>query len=148
MIKTMIDTLKSSTLFADVDKDQLERVSVLCRGGSYLEGKMVFNEGDEAAELYILTYGRVALEMLRRILPTRPAIPSAVDVVTKGECFGLSALVEPYVYPLSARCMTPCTVLAIKGDMLRMATDKDAGLGYEVMKRLTRLIPDLSRLQE
>jgi len=137
----MIDTLKSSALFGGLDKDHLERISVLCRGWSYREGKMVFNEGDEAAELYVLTDGRVALEMLRQVLPGRPAIPSAVDVVTKGECFGLAALVEPYVYTLSARCiMIPCTVLAIKGDMLRIAMDDDAGLGYEVMKRLTRLI--------
>jgi toluene monooxygenase system ferredoxin subunit len=143
---SMIDTLKSSALFGGLDKDHLERVSVLCRGWSYREGKMVFNEGDEAAELYLLTNGRVALEMLRQVLPNRPAIPSAVVVVTKGECFGLPALVEPYIYTLSARCMTPCTVLAIKGDMLRRVMDADVGLGYEVMKRLTRLI--LSRLQE
>jgi len=136
----IIDTLKSSELFGGLETAHLEKFSVLCRGGSYKQGMMIFNEGDEAAELYILTDGRVALEMQVCPVPNRPAIPTALEVVTKGECFGWSALVEPYVYTLSARCMTNCTVLAIKGDMLRKAMADDPVLGYEVMRKLAQLI--------
>ena len=134
------DTLKSSELFGGLETAHLEKFSVLCRGGSYKQGMMIFNEGDEAAELYILTDGRVVLEMQVCPVPNRPAIPTALEVVTKGECFGWSALVEPYVYTLSARCMTNCTVLAIKGDMLRKAMADDPVLGYEVMRKLAQLI--------
>ncbi len=136
----MIDTLKNSELFGGLETGQLEKVSVLCRGGSYHEGMMIFKEGDEATELYVLTDGRVALEMGVQPVPNRPAIPTAVEVVTKGESFGWSALVEPYVYTLSARCMTNCTVLAVKGDMLHKVMADDSSLGYELMKRLARLI--------
>ncbi|GAI54829.1 unnamed protein product [marine sediment metagenome] len=97
-------------------------------------------EGDEATELYVLTDGRVALEMEVRPVPDRPAIPTAVEVVSKGEGFGWSSLVEPHIYTLSARCMTNCTVLAIKGDVLRKTIADDPGLGYELMKRVARLI--------
>ena len=136
----IVDTLKSSELFEGLETHQLEKVAVLCRGGSYKEGVMIFREGDEATELYVLTDGRVALEMDVRPVPDRPAIPTAVEVVSKGEGFGWSALVEPHIYTLSARCMTNCTVLAIKGDMLRKVIADDPGLGYELMKRLARLI--------
>ena len=136
----MTDTLKSSELFGGLGIEHLEKVSHLCRGGSYREGKIIFNEGDEAAQLYILTGGRVVLEMGVQPVPNRPAIPTAVEAVTEGDCLGWSALVEPHVYTLSARCMTNCTVLAIKGDMLRKIMDDDPVLGYEVMKRLARLI--------
>lgn len=137
---TITDTLKSSELFGDLETDHLEKVSVLCRGGSYREGMMIFKEGDEATEFYVLTEGRIALEMEVCPVPNRPAIPTAVDVISKGESFGWSALVEPYVYTLSARCMTNCTVLAIKGDMLRKVMADNAGLGFELMKRLAQLI--------
>jgi CRP-like cAMP-binding protein len=100
----------------------------------------IFKEGDEATELYILTEGRVALEMDIRPVPDRPAIPTAVDVITKGESLGWSALVEPYVYTLSARCLTNCQVLALKGEMLRNVMADDRDLGYELMKRLAKLI--------
>ncbi len=136
----IIDTLKNSEIFADLEAGQLEKVSHFCRSGSYRQGTSVFNEGDEAVELYILTDGRVALEMELRPVPDRPAIPTALEVVTKGESFGWSTLVEPYVYTLSARCMTPCTVLSVNGEMLRKAIDDDPGLGYRVMTKLTRLI--------
>jgi len=137
---TIIDTLKSSELFGGLETAHLEKVGNLCRGGSYREGEMMFKEGDEATEFYVLTEGRVALEMEVRPVPNRPAIPTAVEVVSKGESFGWSAVVEPYVYTLSARCMTNCTVLAIKGDVLRKVMADDAGLGFELMKRLAQLI--------
>jgi len=136
----LIDTLKSSEFFGGLETGHLEKVANLCRGSSYREGEMIFKEGDEAKETYVLVDGRVALEMEVRPVPSRPGIPTAVEVVTEGETLGWSALVEPYVYTLSARCMTNCSVLAIKGDMLRKVMADDAGLGYELMKRLTKII--------
>lgn len=130
---TIIDTLKSCRLFEGFEAYHLENIANVCRGGS-------FQEGDEATELYCLTEGRVVLEMNVQSVPDRPAIPTAVEVVTKGESFGLSAFVEPHKYTLSARCMTNCTVLAIKADMLHKLIADDPSLGYELMKRLCRLI--------
>ena len=136
----IIDTLKSSELFEGLETRLLEKVSTLCRGGSYKEGNIIFKEGDEATELYILTDGRVALEMDVRPVPDRPAIPTAVEVVSKGESFGWSALIEPHIYTLSARCVTNCTVLAIKGDVLLNVMAEDTDLGFELMKRLAQLV--------
>lgn len=137
---TIIDTLKSSRLFEGFEAHHLEKIANLCRGGSFKEGTAIFKEGDEATELYVLTEGRVALEMNVQPVPDRPAIPTAVEVVSKGESFGLSAFVEPHKYTLSARCMTSCTVLAIKADMLGKLIADDPSLGYELMKRLAALI--------
>jgi CRP-like cAMP-binding protein len=136
----VIDTLKRSDLFGTLDNNQLSKVANLCRGVSFREGEIIFKEGDEAKELYILTDGRVVLELELRPVPKRFAIPTAVEVVSKDEFFGWSALVEPHVYNLSSRCMTNCTALAIKGDILRKAMADNAALGYEVMKKLSALI--------
>lgn len=136
----MIDTLKNSELFGGLSTSHLEKVAVLCRSASYRENEVIFKEGDEAGEIYILTEGRVVREMEVRPVANRPAIPTAVDVSTKGEILGWSAMVEPYTYTLSARCLTNCTVLAMKGDMLRKLMDEDVSLGYELLKRLSQLI--------
>lgn len=137
---SITDALNRSELFGGLEPRSLEKISALCRGRSYPEGTTVFREGDEAKELFVLTEGRLVLEMEIRPVPDRPAIPTAVEVVTKSEGFGWSALVEPYVYTLSARCMTNCQVLAIKCDMLRNVMADDVALGYELMKRLAKLI--------
>ncbi len=41
---------------------------------------------------------------------------------------------------MSARCITNCTVLALKGDLFRKVMDDDVDLGYELMKRLSQVI--------
>ena len=137
---TLVDTLKSCELFEGLKTYQLEKIANICRGQSFKEGIMVFKEGDEARELYVLTEGRVALEMNVQPVPNRAAIPTAVEVVSKGESCGLSAAIESRTYTLSARCMTNCTVLAIKADMLEKVMSDEPSLGYELMKRLARLI--------
>jgi CRP-like cAMP-binding protein len=136
---TIIDNLKSSELFGTLETGHLEKVSILCREESYREGMMIFKAGDEATDLYVLRDGRVALEIEVRPVPDRPAIPIAVEVVTKGGSFGWSAVVEPNIYTLSARCITNCAVLALKGEMLRRVMADDTGLGFELMKHLARL---------
>ena len=136
---TIIDALKSSELFGTLKTEHLEKVSAVCREESYQDGVMIFNAGNEATDLYVLTDGRVALETEVHPVPDRPAIPIAVEVVTKGGSFGWSAVVEPNVYTLSARCITNCAVLAIKGDILRTAMADDTDLGFELMKHLARL---------
>ncbi len=136
----IVDRLKSSELFAGVKKDYLEKISVLCRSESYQTGAVVFKEGDEATELYVLVAGRVAIEMNVQPVADRPAIPTAVDLTIKDEVFGWSSLVEPYRYTSSARCLTNCTVLAIKGEMLRKYMHDDPALGFELMTGLVQLV--------
>lgn len=136
----VVDTLESSEIFGGLARSHLEKIAALCRSGSYRQNEIIFKEGDEATEIYVLSDGRVALEMEVRPVANRPAIPTAVEVCTKGETLGWSTLVEPYTYTLSARCITNCRVLAVKGDMLRKLMADDTGLGYELLKRLTQVI--------
>ena len=136
----IVDTLSESELFGDLDRSHLEKLAPLCRGYSYSHGTTIFNEGEEATELYILTDGRVSLDMDLHPVADRPSIPTALEVITKGEGLGWSALVEPYVYMLSARCMSNCTTLAIKGELLRNILADDTSMGYEVMKKLAQVI--------
>ena len=136
----MISILERSELFGGLSTSYLEKVSNLCRSESYRQNMTIFKEGDEATELYMLTDGRVALEIDIRPVADRPAIPTALEVCTKGEPIGWSALVAPYIYTMSARCITNCTVLALKGDLFRKVMDDDVGLGYELMKRLSQVI--------
>jgi toluene monooxygenase system ferredoxin subunit len=136
----LTDTLKKSELFGGLDTAHLRKVGNLCRNQSFKEGHTIFSEGDDAEEIYILLEGRVVLEMEVRPVADRPGIPTAVEVISEGETFGWSALVEPYVYTLSARCLTHCRALAIKGDLLRKFLADDTSLGYELMRRLTKII--------
>jgi CRP-like cAMP-binding protein len=138
-VSTIIETLSGSRLFGSLDQDHLNVIADLCRGRSFKRGETVFTEGDDADELYILSTGSIALEMSIQPVPERPAVPTAVNVLTPGDCFGWSALVAPYTYSLSGRCMANSTVLAIKGEILRDKMAADPALGYQVMTMLATL---------
>jgi len=135
------DVLGESELFHNLDSAHLKTVAGMCRGTSSRKDTTLFIEGDEATELYVLQSGRAVLEMqLHPMLDEGPVIPTPLEVVSEGGCFGWSALVEPYSYTLSARCLTNCTVLAVKGSRLRDAMASDSDLNGEIMKALAELI--------
>ncbi len=133
------DILKSSELFEALDKPRIEKVAHLCRSQAFQRGAVVFNEGQEANELYLLGEGRIVLEM-DISAPGQPPLTTGVEIVNSGDVFGWSALVEPHVYKLTARCMSTCNTLAITGNMLRKMMTEDTGLGYHIMKKLSEII--------
>jgi CRP-like cAMP-binding protein len=137
---TMIGSIKKMEFFQGFSDDQLARIAILCRGESHKEGATVFREGDQARQLYLLSSGQMLLEMEVPSTTGRPGIPTAVEVVTPGECFGWSAVVEPRRYTLTARCRTPCLVQAIDGELLQRILVEDPVLGYTFMAQLARMM--------
>jgi CRP/FNR family cyclic AMP-dependent transcriptional regulator len=135
----IIDSLKGSDLFKEMDEARLQKVAHFCRGQSFQRGSTVFKEGDDATELFLLTEGRIVLEM-DVSTPGQQPLPTGMEIVNPGEVFGWSAVVEPNVYKLTARCMTNCNALAMKGEMLKKAMNQDTGLGYHMMKKLSEII--------
>jgi len=136
----LINVIRTSHIFEGLPEGGLEKLTAICTEQSYQGGQAVFREGEEAENLYILAQGKIVLEMRIDLGPYRPPTHATVDVVTSGESFGWSAVVEPHVYTLSAICVDPSRVVAVKGAPLRELLDQDPPLGYQVMKRLARLI--------
>jgi CRP-like cAMP-binding protein len=136
----VIDVLKDAELFRGLDADRLEKLSTLCRGARFPKDATIFEEGGEATDLYVLQSGLALLEMQLRPIPDRPVIPTPLETVVPGECFGWSALVEPFSYTLTARAYANCTTLAMASDMLGQAILDDPTLGRELMSALTRLL--------
>ena len=134
------DVLGESELFHNLDSDRLKTVAGMCRGTSVRKDTILFTEGNEATELYVLQSGRAVLEMQLLPRPEGSVIPTPLEVVDKGDCFGWSAIVEPYSYTLSARCLTNCTVLAIQGSRLRDAMASDSVLSCGVLTALVELV--------
>lgn len=132
--------LSRSEVFGSLTVQQVSRIEELCRDVTYTPGAMIFMEGDEAREFYVVDSGRVALELGVRPVANHPAITTALEIVTEGECFGWSALVEPHRYTTSARCLNHCSLLAIRGDALKGAMDSDPELGYRLMEKVAQII--------
>jgi CRP-like cAMP-binding protein len=72
--------------------------------------------------------------------PGKPPMQVTIDIISKGESMGWSAVVEPYVYTLSARCLEDTKFIAFDSQGLRDLMDEDKGLGYSVMKAVSKVI--------
>jgi CRP/FNR family cyclic AMP-dependent transcriptional regulator len=141
-----IQALKQCGLFSSVGDKALEDISGWARQMTYEPGAPMFDEGQSAEELYVVQEGRVAVQMTLRRVDGERARRITIDVATKNEVIGWSAIVEPHKYTFAAVCTQRAVVLAITADKLRRLLREDSRTGYEVLKALTRVIAD--RLDE
>ncbi len=141
-----IPLLKKFYIFEGLTEGELRRIAPICREEVYEPGEVIFKEGEVAKDLCLVVDGKVALEIELQPWPHAPIRHTTVDLVTRGETFGWSALVEPYIFTLSAKCVERAKVIAIDGSELRRLLDTDSHIGYKVMGKLSHVVA--SRLRD
>jgi len=133
--------LFKSYLFQGLDTHQLENVAAFAVEIPMTEGQKIFTEGEEDGRIYILKEG--AVEMMTRV----EELDLPVSMFrAPGELFGVSALVPPYRYSLSARCAKPGALLSIERKRLETAARQDPDLGCKLSGNLAAYF--LDRLKE
>ncbi len=132
------EVLKSSQLFGGLAGYQLDKVVRLCREETCEMGTVIFTEGSIAKDLYIVEQGKVALEMNIRFGPG-PGRKGTIDIITKGQVLGWSALTEPCTFTMSARCIEKTKVIALDTFPLQHLLEDDRHIGYKVMQELANV---------
>jgi CRP/FNR family transcriptional regulator len=134
-----IDELRSCELFVDLNDKELERIAAIAYREDYGPGDLVFIERAQASRLFILYRGRVQVHIqLRSVLELNGEV--TIEEVEPGRVFGWSSLVKQRRFTASARALEPVTVIAIEADDLNDLFDRDAHLGFVVMKQLAEVI--------
>jgi CRP/FNR family cyclic AMP-dependent transcriptional regulator len=98
-------------------------------------GQVIFREGGEANQFYLIREGKVSLEIYAA---ERGSI--AIMTVDRGEVLGWSWLFPPYRWQFDARAVEPTRAIALDGKCLREKCEKDHDLGYELMKRFAQVV--------
>jgi CRP-like cAMP-binding protein len=109
------------------------------------EGRYIFHEGEELDKFYLITRGRVALELHGA---ERGNI--LIQTIEEGELLGWSWLTPPYKTRFSARAAELTRAIAFDGNRIRAKCEQNHELGYELLKRVTQTIGqrlDATRLQ-
>lgn len=124
------------SVFKGLSPEELGLIAQLCEERSYEKGEVIFAEKSRGEEIYILTKGRVRIEL---------GIKSKADFATihrvqEGEVFGELALVGEGSRSAGAECETGCEVVAISGDALRDLFGRNTGIGYVVMSNLASVL--------
>lgn len=135
-----LNDLKSTPIFKGIEETYLKKLANLGQEAVYARGHIIFREGEEAKALYILRDGRVSLDMSIDTGQGQGVHQATVDIAKKGTAFGWSALIEPYKYTLTATSLEPVSLFVFEAEKLRYLLDSDVNLGYQVMKKMAKLI--------
>ena len=124
-----------SDFWKDFDTAWLRLIEPLCVEHSYKTGTEIFEEGEEALDLYILKEGNVGL-----VVKTESREEVIVGtVINAGEIFGWSSLVEPYIMTASALCLSETCVYTLPRGALETLFLEEPLFGFHFMKRLAAL---------
>ena len=137
---TIKQSLKDCVLFSGLSDSELDTVSASAAEKQYEAGATIFATGDAADELYVIQEGRVAIQMTLPRAGGQAGRRITVDVVTRNEIVGWSAIVEPYRYTFTAVCMQKTVAITINAEKLRWLLRDNPRIGYEVMKGLAKVI--------
>lgn len=98
-------------------------------------GTYIFRQGEEAHQFYLLRQGRVAVEIYA---PQSP--PIVVETLERDEILGWSWLVAPHYWRFDARVVEMARAIALDGTCLRRKCEENHDLGYELLKRFSRIL--------
>ena len=128
--------LANHSIFKGLDKRHIQLIADRASTIIFKPGDVIFREGEEADQFYLIEEGMVVLEVV--LSPDRDSI--VIQTIGEGAVVGWSWLFPPHRRRFQARVITPARAIAVDGKFLRTKCEEDHDLGYELMKRFALLI--------
>jgi CRP/FNR family cyclic AMP-dependent transcriptional regulator len=138
----VFDAFKKIPWFSGLKDEHLNQIAAISFVRKFKSGERFFQEGDKQDYIYVLTEGRVALDMF---VPHHGKL--RFSTLEQWDVFGWSS-VTPTIHQRTAGAVAVLDgeALATDAEKLRQACEKDHDLGYLVMRRLAGVVA--SRLME
>lgn len=139
-MQTLESILAEHPFLKGLDPHHLQLIAGCASNVRFDAGRLIFREGEEADQFYIIRRGKVALEVF---VPGRGSI--TIQTIGEGDVLGWSWLFPPYHWHFDARALELTRAIAFDGKCLRTKCEDDHDLGYELVKRFTHIV--MQRLQ-
>jgi len=144
-MKTIADELQAHPFFAELGAGTVKLIAACGRNEVYPPDTVLAAEGSEANEFFIIRRGRVAIQL--HAAPSGTALLQTLDA---GDVLGWSWLFPPYRWTVEARAVQEVHAIKLDGRCLRGKCEENPALGYELMKRFSRIMTrrlEATRLQ-
>jgi CRP-like cAMP-binding protein len=138
-IQAPMALLRDQPFVRGFEPREVKQLAALAREARFAKDEIIYREGEECRDFYLVVAGRVVLEI------TPPSGSFPFDTVEAGDEFGWTAVLGSHDRVLQARALQDTRVLAIDGARLRALCESDTALGYALMRRL--LASAVERLQ-
>ncbi|MBX3427814.1 MAG: cyclic nucleotide-binding domain-containing protein [Pirellulales bacterium] len=133
--------VKAALIKADflhgLSEAQLDRLAAIARVAKFPAQTTIFEEYDDAKDVYLIVHGKVALANCTPATGHRMMM-----TVDDGELMGWSPLVESDRFSATAHTLQPTTVLAFDGHALLELCAQDSQFGFEIMRRTAKVLEE------
>ena len=131
------ELLRRNPFFGFMDNQQINAVAMIANEIAFEKDATILEHDQPADALYMVIEGSVALYY---VVTTRnnPSYYAEyyISDINPGEIFGISALIEPYVYTGTMKASATSRVLKIDASSLRALCTVDAKLAYGLMREV------------
>ena len=127
------EALRETILFADLDDDQLGHIAAAGTPQSLQRGVVLFQEGDEPGEFYLVLSGRVAIAQ-----ESDGGRESLLAVLGPGELFGEMGFLDGYNRSAQARALEESEVLVVPYAELRLLYENHPTALWSAVRLLAR----------
>lgn len=131
----MLDVLTHFSPFKDLSAADLKIITPLFSARTFPAGAVIFEQGERATCLYLLTQGEINL----RYKPYDGEVMT-LNRIRPGEVFGWSAVLGKPAYSASTICLTPVETLVLCADSLHSLLTEHPQTGKVVLDRLARAV--------
>jgi CRP-like cAMP-binding protein len=135
-----VNYLKQADIFDQFTNTQLEMVAQICHEEIFQAGEVIFPEGSESDELYIIVQGEVEILVDPSLVSARPNTMQNQGIIAnlrRGQSFGEIALVDHGLRSATARASQKNTrLMVIPHESLMETCEEFPQLGYRLMKNL------------
>ncbi len=134
-----LDFLEKVEVFQDLDDNQLAAVGACFKEVSFQRGEKIFDVHEKPDSLWAVMEGEVSLQS--ELPGTAPLKEMTITTTSRYMIIGISSLVKPHRYILSAYCATRnCKLLTAKRDCLIPLYEENPRIGYLVMSRVAGVV--------
>jgi CRP/FNR family transcriptional regulator, cyclic AMP receptor protein len=126
--------LPEHPFFENMDPALLEQILPCAVLKTFEQGSYMFRDGEEASQFFLIYEGKVALELQ---VQNRPLL---IETMGSGGVIGWSWLFPPYCWHFYSKVLEHTTTITLDGKCLLSKCEEDSVLGYELMKRFSRMM--------
>ena len=139
MKETLLQVLKKHPFVDGFQEQDIEKLTALAREVHFERDQVIFHEGDDCPDFFLIVAGRVALEI------EAPDHTLRVQTLSAGDELGWSAVLAGRRKHFQARALLPVDALAFDAAALLDACQEDKAFGYALMQRMLGVVSE--RLQ-
>lgn len=131
------DRIATSAFFSGLSADAIRFLAANAKARRLAAGDVLFHHGERADRFFLVSSGRVAVEVVAIAGPTLE-----LQELQAGSILGWSWLIAPHTWSFQARAKTDTELLEFDGEAVLARCEESAEFGYQLLKRFSALMSE------